>query len=77
MNSLFRHDGQLRRCQTVYLLGRNSQELRKREATCRELAETCLTEEARLILGDLADDLGREASEFEEIETSALIAGGL
>ena len=75
MGSLFQADGQLTRFRSLSTLGKSPQDFRRRAAECRELAQTCLTEDAGRILSDLADDLEREAYRLEE-PTGAIAGGG-
>lgn len=76
MGSLFKDDGQLGRHRTLSMLEREPQNFRQRAVQCRELAETCLTEDAERILNDLAADLDREAFRLEEASCRQVAGGG-
>jgi hypothetical protein len=76
MSLLFQDGGQLGRQRNLSMLERTPQEFRRRAADCRELAETCLTEEAHQILNDLAADLDCKAKKLEESSDKPVLGGG-
>lgn len=65
MGALFRDEGQLARLKPLPRVRRTPQDIRRRADECRELAGSCLTEEAEQVLRELALDLDREASQLE------------
>jgi hypothetical protein len=70
LSSPFRNDDQPGRSQGLFI-ERKPQDLRKRASRCVALAETCLTQEARVVLSDLADELNREAGDLEALQVRA------